>query len=83
MARACRQIDRAGAAPAAYLERAVVAARSAVLLCRTETDELRNQALAAVGLRGAAGALKERRIAERAACEARKEEREFDDANQA
>jgi hypothetical protein len=79
--RACVEIDRTGAAPAAHLERAVAAARSAVLRCRTETEELRNHALAAVRQREAAEALKARRMAEYAAREARKEERELDEAN--
>jgi hypothetical protein len=81
--RACGEIDRMGAAPAAHLEAALVAARSAVLRCRTETEELRKHALAAVRQREAAEALKARRMAEYAAREARKEERELDEANQA
>ena len=68
---------------AANLERAVEAARSAVLLRRTETEELRSQALAAIREREIAEALKKRRAAEYAALQARKEERELDEANQA
>jgi flagellar biosynthesis chaperone FliJ len=81
--RACRDIGRAGVAPVAHLERAVAAARGAVLFCRTETDGLRAHALAAVRQREAAEALKARRTAESAARQARKEERELDEANQA
>ncbi len=82
-ARACREIERTGTSLAANLERAVEAARSAVLLRRTETEELRSQALAAIREREIAEALKRRRAAEYAALQARKEERELDEANQA
>jgi flagellar biosynthesis chaperone FliJ len=79
--RARGEIDRTGAAPAAHFERAVAAARSAVLLCRTETEELRNHALVAIREREAAEALKTRRMAEWSAREDRKEERELEEAD--
>jgi hypothetical protein len=82
-ARACREIGRTGTAPAAHLERAVADARFAVLQRRAETEEVRNQALEAVRDREIAEALKRRRASEYAALQARKEERELDEANQA
>ncbi len=82
-ARVCREVGETGAALAASFEPAVVWARSAVFLRRAETTELRNQALEAVREREAAEALKMRRSAAHAAREARKEERELDEANQA
>jgi len=53
------------------------------LQSRSEVDELRSRALAAVRRRQAAEALKARRLADLAAREARKEERELAEANQA
>jgi len=81
-ARVCRRIERTGVSLAANLESAVEAARSAVLQYRDETDDLRSQAREAIREREAAQALKTRRMTERAAREARKEERELEEANQ-
>ena len=67
---------------AARLESAVSAARSLVLRHLNETAERRNEALGAIREREAAQALKTRRMAECAAREARKEERELEEANQ-
>lgn len=82
LARACRELERTGALLVANLERAVVAARSAVLLHRDETAGLRTEALAAIREREAAQALKTGRMAECAAREVRKEERDLEEANQ-
>ncbi len=72
-----------GSALAASIDGAVTAARSTVLACQNEMTELRDQARAAMREREAAETLKARRTTEYAAQEARKEERELDEANQA
>jgi hypothetical protein len=83
LARACCDVGRTGMSLAAHVERGIAAARAAVLQSRAETDELRVQVAAAARQRQAAEALKTRRMAELSAREARKEERELDEANQA
>lgn len=75
------EIPRGGSALLAELERAVTAAQTAVARCVAETDEVRVPLLEAVANRKAIEALKKRRLAEYDAREARKEERELDEAN--
>jgi flagellar export protein FliJ len=75
------EIPRGGSALPAELERAVAAAQTAVARCVAETDEARVPLLEAVANRKAIEALKKRRLAEYDAREARKEERELDEAN--
>ncbi len=81
-ARSFVAIPRGGSALPAELERAVAAARTAASRCIAETDEARAPLLEAVRDRKAIEALKQRRLAEYDAREARKEERELDEANQ-
>ena len=83
LARACRDVGVTGAALAASVEGAVAIARSTVLLYRNEIAEVRDRARAAMRELRAAEALKARRMAEFAARETRKEERELDEANHA
>jgi len=81
-ARSFVAIPRGGSALPAEIERAAAAARMAVSRCIAETDEARAPLLEAVRDRKAIEALKRRRLAEYDAREARKEERELDEANQ-
>ncbi len=81
-ARSFAAIPRGGSALPAELERAVAAAQTAVSRCVAETEEARAAVLDAVRDRKAIEALKKRGLAEYDAREARKEERELDEANQ-
>jgi len=80
-ARAFGDIRRSGSALPAELERSIGAARSTVSEYLAAASEAKTAALAATRNRKVLAELKRRRLAEFAVREARKEERELDEAN--
>lgn len=81
LAIALSDLARSGARVAAEFERTAAAARSAAASCEEAVRDAQAALAAAMRDRKAIESLKSRRLAEFAAEEARKEERELDEAN--